>query len=155
MYCAKLLEAMRNKDYAGYDEVNSPIYEVSEGHIKKVLADPSFNQQIREKYEITLKLDEDDYYYIIALLMAYRYHTKGYTNGCSAAEIRQTGAELGIGRIASLEESKLNALMEEMRELNVLRNTDRTHYLFSRVRFFQMMGTITDVEDRLTKYLED
>lgn len=52
MYCAKLINAMRSKDYANYDEVDTPIYEVSEEHIKKVLADPEFMQQIREKFII-------------------------------------------------------------------------------------------------------
>lgn len=37
-------------------------------NIKKMLSDPSFMNQIREKFEITLKLDEDNMYYIIALL---------------------------------------------------------------------------------------
>ena len=154
LYCAKLLEAMRSKDYAGYDEANTPVYEISEGHIKKVLADPAFMQQIREKYEITLKLDEDNYYYLIALLMAYLYHSNGYSAGYSAADVKVTGADLGISRIASLDESKLAAFMEELKELNVLRSTDDTHYLFTRVAFFQMMGTSNEVDTKLESYME-
>lgn len=154
LYCAKLLEAMRSKDYAGYDEVDTPIYEVSEKHIKKVLADPSFTQQIREKFEITLKLGGDNYYYLIALLMAYLYHNNGYNSGYSAADIREVGSEFGISGIASLEETKLAAFMEEMKELNVLRSTDETHYLFTRVSFFQMMGTSAEVDDKLEAYME-
>lgn len=154
LYCAKLLEAMRSKDYAGYDEANTPIYEISEGHIKKVLADPAFMQQIREKYEITLKLDEDNYYYLIALLMAYLYHSNGYSAGYSAADVKAAGTDLGISRIASLDESKLTAFMEELKELNVLRSTDDTHYLFTRVAFFQMMGTSNEVDTKLESYME-
>ncbi len=155
LYCAKLLEAMRNKDYAGYDEVDTPIYEVSEDHIKKVLADPEFMQQIREKYIITLKLDEDNYYYLIALIMAYLYHNNGYNEGYSADEIRTAGKELGIEKISSLSVEKLTAFMEELDELNVLRNTDDTHYLFTRFTFFQMMGTLVEVENKLVEYMED
>ena len=55
MYCAKLLDSMRSNDYAGYNEANTPVYEVSEEHIKRVLADPDFMQQIREKFIITLR----------------------------------------------------------------------------------------------------
>ena len=65
MYCAKLIDAMRNKDYANYNEVDTPIYEVSEEHIKKVLADPEFTRKIRENYNITLELYDDNYYYLI------------------------------------------------------------------------------------------
>lgn len=154
MYCAKLLEAMRNKDYAGYDEVNTPIYEVSEEHIKKVLADPEFMQQIREKYTITLRLDEDNYYYLIALIMAYLYHRNGYNEGYSAEDVHNAGKELDINKIADLSIVKLSAFMEELRELNVLRNTDEAHYLFTRFTFFQMMGTSTEVEDKLVEYME-
>lgn len=155
MYCAKLLEAMRNKDYAGYNEVDTPIYEVSEEHIKKVLADPEFTQQIREKYIITLKLDEDNYYYLIALLMAYLYHTDRYNEGYSASDIQKAGKELGIAKVTVLDTVKLTAFMEELRELNVLRSTDETHYLFTRFNFFQMMGTSTEIEDKLVEYMED
>lgn len=153
MYCAKLINAMRNKDYANYNEVDTPIYEVSEEHIKKVLADPEFTQQIREKYIITLKLDEDNYYYLIALLMAYLYHSNGYNEGYSAADIKNAGIELEIEKIANLENAKLESFMEELKELNVLRNTDETHYLFTRFTFFQMMGTRAEVDDKLVEYM--
>ncbi|MDD7284143.1 MAG: hypothetical protein PUG98_09600 [Clostridium sp.] len=153
MYCAKLINAMRNKDYANYDEVDTPIYEVSEEHIKKVLADPEFTQQIREKYMITLKLDEDNYYYLIALLMAFLYHNNGYNEGYSAADIKNVGNELEIAKIANLDNTKLVSFMEELKELNVLRNTDETHYLFSRFTFFQLMGTRAEVDDRLEEYM--
>lgn len=155
MYCAKLINAMRNKDYANYDEADTPIYEISEEHIKKVLADPEFTQQIREKYLITLKLDEDNYYYLIALLMAYLYHSNGYNEGYSAADIKNAGIELEIEKIANLKNAKLESFMEELKELNVLRNTDETHYLFTRFTFFQMMGTQAEVDDKLVEYMEE
>lgn len=155
MYCAKLLSAMRSKDYAGYDEADTPIYEISEEHIKKVLADPEFTEQIREKYIITLKLDEDNYYYLIALIMAFLYHNNGYNDGYSAEDIKTAGKELDIAKIARLDNAKLSAFMEELKELNVLRSTDDTHYLFTRFTFFQMMGTRTEVDDKLEEYMED
>ena len=146
---------MHSNDYANYSETNTPIYEVSEEHIKKVLADAEFNQQIREKYMITLQLDEDNYYYLIALLMASLYRRNGYSSGYSAEDIKQAGAELNITKIATLEDVKLEALMEELRELNVLRSTDEHHYLFTRFTFFLMMGTQNAVEDELLKYMEE
>lgn len=155
MYCAKLLTAMRSKDYAGYDEADTPVYEISEDHIKKVLADSEFTNQIREKFFITLKLDEDNYYYLIALIMAYLYHSNGYNEGYSSTDIKETGKNLEITKIAKLDDDKLLAFMEELRELNVLRSTDDSHYLFSKFSFFQMMGTSSEVDDRLVEYMED
>ncbi len=154
MYCAKLLSSMRNKDYAGYDEADTPVYEVSEEHIKKVLADPEFMDQIKEKFIITLKLDEDNYYYLIALLIAYMYHNNGYNDGYSAEEVKEAGKNLGIMKIANLDNDKLSAFMDELKELNVLRSTDNSHYLFTRFSFFQMMGTSSDVDDQLVEYME-
>ena len=155
MYCAKLLSAMRSKDYAGYDEADTPIYEISEEHIKKVLADPEFMDQIREKFIITLKLDEDNYYYLIALIMAYLYHNNGYNEGYSVADIKEAGKDIGIAKIAKLDNDKLFAFMEELKELNVLRSTDDNHYLFTRFSFFQMMGTSSEVDNKLVEYMED
>ena len=154
MYCAKLLSAMRKKDYAGYTEKDTPIYEISEEHIKKVLADPEFMEQIKEKFVITLKLDEDNYYYLIALIMAYMYHNNGYSEGYSVADIKETGRSLDISKIAKLENEKLSAFMEELKDLNVLRSTDDDHYLFTRFSFFQMMGTRTEVDDKLVEYMD-
>ena len=68
--------------------------------------------------------------------------------------MKVTGADLVISRMASLDESKLAAFMEELKELNVLRSTDDTHYLFTRVAFFQMMGTSNEVDTKLESYME-
>lgn len=156
LYCSKLIEAMRSDDYAGYNEVDAPIYEVSEEHIKKVLADPEFTRQIREKYIITLKLDEDNYYYLIALMMAYLTNNekdREGSNGYSAENLQELSRELEIRKIAGMELSKLEALLEELNDLNVLRSTDKSHYLFTRTTFCQMMGTQMEVEDKLNEYM--
>ena len=154
MYCAKLVDALRNRDYAGYDVVDSPIYEVSEEHIKKVLSDPEFMDQIREKFEITLKLDEDNYYYLIALTMAWLYHNEGLNNSYTAEDIKRVGEEFGVSKLVDIESFKLESLMEELRELNVLRGTEDRHYRFTRFTFFQMMGTSDEVDNKLEEYME-
>ena len=111
--------------------------------------------QIREKFIITLKLDEDNYYYLIALIMAYLYHTNGFNDGYSAEDIKNAGKNLDIAKIAELNDDKLSAFMEELKELNVLRSTDDMRYLFTRFTFFQMLGTSSEVEDKLMEYMED
>lgn len=155
MYCAKLLQAMRENNYAGYDEVNSPIYEVSAEHIKKVLADTEFTREIRNKFEITLGVDEDKYYDAIALIMAYLYHENGYSRGYDANDIKKISEELGITKISELSIDKLNAFLEELKDLNIFRNTDATHYLFARLNFYQMMGSQSEVEDKMFAYMEE
>ena len=87
--------------------------------------------------------------------MAYLYHGNGYNEGYSASDIKEAGKTLDISKIAGLDDDKLIAFMEELKELNVLRrSTDDTHYLFSKFSFFQMMGTSTEVDDKLVEYME-
>ncbi len=159
LYCANLIGAMRKEDYAGYDETNTPIYEIRESHIKKLLSDTEFMDQIREKFEITLKLDEDNLYYIIALLIANLYHqntnSASESEGFSAKDIIQSGQEYAVKKIAEAEETVVNGLMQELVELNILRQTVTSRYLFSRYSFFQMMGTSAEVEEKLLEYMED
>lgn len=159
LYCANLIEAMRKNDYAGYDQVDTPVYEVNPNHIKKVLSDSYFMNQIREKFEITLKLDEDNMYYIIALLMAYLYHQNANfateSEGFSAKDIIEAAKEYSVKKVATQKEDVIEGLMQELMELNILRQTVNDLYLFSRYSFFQMMGTSADVEDKLEQYMED
>ena len=61
---------------------------------------------------------------------------------------------LGIGKIAVMEEEKLSALLEEMRELNIVQHTGDGRYRFARHSFCQMMGTFKQIEDELWKYME-
>lgn len=154
LYCVKLIEAMQ-RDYAGYSESETPPYIVKKDHIKKVLAEQSLQQDIREKFFITLKVGEDDYYYIIALLVAYHYHENKSQNGCSAKELIELAETFSIGKIATLNGNKLEALMEEMRELNVLQHTGDGRYRFTRHSFCQMMGTVQQIDDELLNYMED
>lgn len=154
LYCAKLIEAMR-RDYAGYSESETPPYIVKKDHIKKVLAEQSLQQDIREKFFITLKVGEDDYYYIIALLVAYHYHEDKSQNGASVVELLEVANTFSIGKIVALNSEKVEALMEEMCELNVLQHTGNGRYRFTRHSFCQMMGTVQQIEDELMNYMED
>lgn len=154
LYCAKLIEAVQ-RDYARYSESETPPYNVKKDLIKKVLAEQSLQQDIREKFFITLKIGEDDYYYIIALLVAYYYHDNKLKKGCSAADLHELADTYYIGKISELTTEKLEALMEEMKELNVLQSTDGNRYRFTRYSFCQMMGTTQQIEDELEKYMGD
>ncbi len=155
LYCAKLIDAMRNSDYAGYDEVDSPIYEVSEEHIKKVLADPEFMQQIREKFIITLRLDEDNQYYLIALIIAWLYHNDAQKKkmGYSAEDIKKVAKDYDISKFENVDATRIENLCEELRELNVLRKTSEHCFMFTRFTFFQMMGTADEVDNALAEYM--
>ena len=65
------------------------------------------------------------------------------------------GQDLGIARMLALPIEKVRALMEELRELNVLRRTANGRYLFTRYNFFQLMGTRDKLEEALLTYMEE
>lgn len=152
LYCAKLLEAMK-RDYAGYNEKSTPPYEVQENHIKKVLSEEGFQQKIREKFMVTLKLDEDHAYYMIALLTAYMDYKERKPNGYSPKDILRYAKGFEIKKMKEMQPEQIEALMEEMRELNVLRRTSKSCYWFTRNNFFQMLGTVEQIEEELMKYM--
>jgi len=153
LYCSKLLDAMCRHDYAGYNENDTPPYIVSEKHIKKVISDAGFQQDIRDKFFITLKVADDDYYYIIALLVAYLYYESD-KNDYTPKDVWDIAEVFDLEKITALSLEQLTALMEEMKELNVLRITMSGGYLFTRYSFFQMMGTKATIEDEICKYME-
>lgn len=149
LYCEKLIETMR-KDYAGYAERETPPYIVQEEHIKKALTEQDLQAQIRDKFFITLKVDDDDYYYVIALLMAISENRAA----CTAKTILNLSMDYGIPKIYELGEEKIYALMEEMKELNVLQHNGESAFRFARRNFQLMMGTTQHIEDELMKYME-
>lgn len=154
LYCSKLIQAMR-KDYGGYLETQSPPYLIRKEHIKKVLAQQSLQQEIRDKFFITLKVDEDDYYYLLALLAAYHVHSLHPEDGTGVRDLKALAIDLGIEKIAALDEENISALLEEMRELNVLQSLGNGRYRFARQSFLQMMGTMEQIEDELCRCMED
>ena len=155
LYCAKLIEAMSGPDYAKYDQSETPIYEIKEDHIKKVLASQGFRDQIREKFEITLKLGDDKYYYIIALAMAYLYHQQGYYRGYTPEEVLSVVNDYEMHEFDNFTVENMAALMDELRELNVFRMNTEGRYLFARYTFFQMMGNKDEVDGKILTMMEE
>ena len=153
LYCTKLIEAMKN-GYAGYKEAGTPPYYVSEDHIKKVLGEDNLQEEIRQKFFITLTVGSDNYYLLIAMITAYLY--KNDEGICvTPNDVLTFAKDFEIKDIAALSLEKVTALMEEMRELNVLQHNGEHGYRFTHFSFFQMMGTKAYLEQELEKYMGD
>lgn len=153
LYCTKLIEAMKN-GYAGYKEAGTPPYYVSEDHIKKVLGEDNLQEEIRQKFFVTLTVGSDNYYLLIAMITAYLY--KNDEGICvTPNDVLTFAKDFEIKDIAALSPEKVAALMEEMRELNVLQHNGEHGYRFTHFSFFQMMGTKAYLEQELEKYMGD
>ena len=156
LFCEKLLLTLFEPNNSGYGE-NAPPYEITESHIKKILADEEFIHDIKKKIEITLRLGDDKYYYVIAQILAYLYHENLKIDGYTPADILNCAKnfELIKARYLPREESKVDALMTELCELNILRKSDSGKYLFARQRIFNYMGTRAKVEAELVNLMEE
>lgn len=156
LYCEKLITALFEPSYAGYD-ANTPIYRISEDHIKKVLADREFTKDIKTKIEITLRLGEDKYYFVIANLLAHLYYNQSSVVGYSPKDILNAAVTFGLVKEPFLPntQEKIGALMEELCELNILRKTGKAKYLFSRQRILRIVGTLNEVEEALLKLMTE
>ena len=155
-YCQKLLEAMKNGDYAGYAELSSPPYMVTESHYKKVLADTAFTDKVNEKLEATLFTEEKgrSNYHIIALILAYLYYAEPNEKGYTSADIIKVAEEYHINRILSLKPEQLSELLSEMRDLNVITIMD-DHFRFATDGFRKLLGSQENVEKSMGDYFEE
>lgn len=151
-YCYKLVEAVKENYLRGnFNAIENPPYVLDENYLKNVLLDKQFLENIEEKFIITLKLDEDNYYDIIALAVAYYYHQN--KSEVTLEDIYNCCEDLDISKIAEMEDTKLEALLDEMIELNILRKDENGNYGFNRYSFFNMMGkNVDEIVDKLIKY---
>lgn len=155
-YCQKLLEAMKSEDYAGYNELNTPFYEISESHFKKVLADSDFKAKVNEKLEASLFTEEKgrSHYHILALILAYLYYEMPSEKKYTIEDILKVAEEYRITRILNLDREKLEELLFEMWDLNVVSKEDN-YYRFATEGFRELLGSRRQVEDEMGKYFEE
>ena len=154
LYGQKLLEAMKRPDYAGYNESDTPPYEVTESHIKSVLEDESFTDEIRNKLEITLYIDraEGGFNHVISLLIAHILSSSHSDRGCTVDDIRRAAQENEIQRVAELNDIQLKELADVLCGLNVLRENDG-YYNFAGSAFREILGNEQAVDNALLKYV--
>ena len=147
LYCAKLIDALSKNDYASYKETDSPIYEIKEGHIQSVLGEESFNEEIKNKVDMTLRLGDDKYYYVLAKLIAWIYYNDDKNlEGYSAKDILNTATDFGLEHLLPKSVDQVEVLLKELCELNILRESDKGKYLFVRQRFLNIIGTLEEIE---------
>ncbi|MGN0683467.1 MAG: hypothetical protein ACI4JY_07305, partial [Oscillospiraceae bacterium] len=155
-YCQKLLEAMKDDDYAGYSETNTPYYEVNEGHIKKVLSDSAFMSKVNEKLEASLFTEEKghSHYHIIALIFAYLYYDSPAEKKYTIDDLMRVAGEYRITRLLNLNREKIEELLNEMWDLNILSKED-SYYRFAAEGFRELLGSKEQIENSMGDYMEE
>lgn len=153
MYCQKLIESMRQSNYAGYNQASTPPYRITEDHIRRVLADNNFLAEIHNKFEITLRLDQDQgsYYYTIALLIGWMYTAMPTTTGYTAEDLIRQAGDLGLHTLTSLSREQVDTLLQELYDLNILRSTGKDTYLFASKNFHDLLGNEEEIFEKLVQ----
>ncbi len=158
-YCKMLVDAASdNYKQNNFNSVNNPPYVLDDEYLKRMMNDGDFQQEINRKFQITLELGTDNYYDIIALALVVHCHYEGRITSVTPQNIREVCDAFSVTKITDLTDERLSALMSEMAELNILRmlpDESKDRYVFNQYTFFSMMGTIEEVEEKLTKYGEE
>lgn len=154
-YGKKLVESVRSKYKSQiFNAMNTPPYPLDEGYLKDLLKDEGFRRKIDDMFMITLALDKDNYYDIIALAVAYLYqYNDQQVVPVSVDDVKAVCADYGIHKVADMCDEQVQALIDEMIDLNIL-HKDETgkSYVFNRYNFYMMMGDWDDVERKMKEY---
>ena len=151
-YCKMLVDAVSNNySNKNFDVTKNPPYTLDDDYLKNMLGNRDFQKEIDEKFQITLHLDDDNYYEILALAVAMNYYEHNRPVSVDVTEIRNTCLMCGVDKITKLSDAELLSLLDEMVALNLLRRTDGK-FEFNRYAFWHMMGTETEVNEKLDSY---
>ena len=153
LYCQKLIESLRAPDYAGYDVKRTPPYVITDDHLRRVMADKEFMEQIREKFEITLRLDQDQgsCYYPLTLLIGWMYTDEPSRGGYTAGDILRHAKDLQIAPLRDLSEEQVDALLQELQDLNILRSVSQDTYLLASKNFRDLLGSDEEIFEKLSR----
>ena len=153
LYAKKLIASMRTPDYAGYDVKKAPPYAITDAHLRRVMSDKDFVDQIYEKFEITLRLGQDQgcCYYPLTLLIGWMYSEAPSKNGYTAKDVLYHAKDLAVYPVAELDEEKIDALLQELQDLNILRSVSSNSYLLASKNFRDLLGTDEEILEKLLK----
>ena len=149
-YCRQLVDSLKTRR-AGEDPM--PPYQLDEGTIRNLLQKEDFVEQIRNKFFITLDVEEDKLYYrALAYALAYCYYdsSEDSVEGYTFEQIQEVYEGFEIHSLCELEPKSVKILLSEMEELNVLMQMDG-RYSFNGANFRHMMGDEETIMTELDK----
>ena len=151
-YCKMLVDAVGNNyTKQKFDVAKNPPYALDDDYLKNMLGNREFQEEINQKFQITLHLDDDNYYEILALAVAMIYYEHNRPVGVDLTEIKNICLMCGVDKITKLSDAELMSLLDEMVALNLLRRADGK-FEFNRYAFWHMMGTESEVNEKLDSY---
>lgn len=154
-YGKNLVESVRSQYKSQlFNDCNTPPYPLDESYLKDLLKDEKFRHKIDDMFMITLELDKDNYYAIIALVVAYQYQYEQQRVPVTIDTIRDVCSTYEVHKVADMRDEQVQALIDEMVDLNILHREEGGGYVFNRYNFYMMMGDWDDIERKLREYGE-
>ena len=152
-YCQMLVESVKNNyQNRNFDAAKNPPYTLDNNYLKNMLGNNEFQKEIKQRFQDTLAVVDDNYYEILALVVAWIcYEHEDRPVSVTVTEIRETCGMCGIRKITDLSDAELLSLLDEMVELNLFRRVDGK-FEFNRYSFRHMLGTAIEVEEKLDSF---
>ncbi|HLN06241.1 MAG TPA: hypothetical protein VK217_08185, partial [Acidimicrobiales bacterium] len=143
LYGRALLSLMLGKPVTG----SLPV-DVTDADVDAVLSNPTLDEQIRQCFELTLRLDPR--YRVIAYTVAYRAHEAGHDSAMTTRELRSECETWWKEGFAQLGPDEFRSLVEEMVGLGVLAAIPDGWRMRS-PNVLRMLGGIERVEEVLAE----
>ena len=139
----KLADSLNN-NYARYSRASEcpPLVSLTSEHLGSIMREDDLNLSIKEKFRLSLSLDER--YYMLARCIAMLYHYQspmaGNSKGYTIEEISGMVTEYGINSLKELDPDEYEALLDEMYEMGILHRTEPGIYRLRKRSFLDIIG---------------
>ena len=127
---------------------------MSDEHLRRVMADKEFVDQIHEKFEITLTLGQDqgNCYYPLTLLIGWMYNVTPSKSGYTAKDVLYQAKDLAISPLKDLDVERIDELLVELQDLNILRSVSDNSYLLASKNFRDLLGSDEEIFEKLMNF---
>ena len=100
---------------------------------------------------MTSKLDKDqgNYYFPLALLIGWLYNVAPSKNGYTAETLLYHARDLSVYPLVDLDETKIDALLQELQDLNILRSVSDNSYLLASKNFRDLLDSDEEIFKKL------
>ncbi len=152
LYAVKLVESVRGADYSGYDSKKTPPYVITNEHIRRVMSDKTFVRQLQDT--LAKALNQDEYGYLLTLLISWLQSDVTYENGCTAKEVLFHAQTLSLYPLCTLNEEEIETRLQQLQEQNILRKVCEDSYLLVSKNLRDLLGSEEQIYDKLMERVE-
>ncbi|MBO4400304.1 MAG: ATP-binding protein [Selenomonadaceae bacterium] len=151
-YCQMLVESVKtNYQNRNFDATKNPPYMLDNNYLKNMLGNGDFQKEIKQRFQDTLAVVDDNYYEILALAVAWIcYEHDDRPVSVDLMQIRDVC--FGIEKITRLSDENLLGMLDEMVSLNLFRRVG-DKFEFNRYSFRHMLGTAVEVGEKLDSFV--